>query len=251
MKDRERIPFPNDREMKNQVSGIIEGGLEQQEGFLMSIHTLLKKVGFQHIFRDATEILFTLLISGLTLIGFVILTSTWVSWNDVNLYAAIFTTSPLLYGVFVYFFFIQKQTNPAFDVEMVCKYNVHVLAAVRMLAFSLLTIVLNGIALIALSVQTDIHLLFALLLSFISLFICSSMFLYIQHAPIRKLSPISVMVGWVVLNLALYSIAGAGYEAVILSIPIYVYLIIAVLTGYVYIKQVMKFLQKPKGVPLC
>ncbi|WP_079478720.1 hypothetical protein [Halobacillus salinus] len=249
--ERDRIPYPNQKEMKYQIDRIIEEGLPSKKSSFSSFFTIIKEVGWKHVFRDSAEILFTLITAIMIILGSLTLTSSWIPWNEWNIYAVSFTLSPVSYGVLVYFFFIQKQNHPTFEVEMVCKYDVTTLAALRMFVFSLLAMIMDGFVLILLSLQSDFNVLFALLLCFTSLFICSATFLSIYHLSRQSFQPITVIVGWVVLNVVLYSLAGETYGTLIQTIPYSIYLLITIISAYLYVKQLSKFLHQSRGVAQC
>ncbi|SDJ73907.1 hypothetical protein [Salimicrobium halophilum] len=253
MNDQERIPYPNESEVEKELECITSKGLETTPSFFVSISRIIKEVGMKHIFRDATEMIFILIMAVISLLGFLIVTSSWLTWKEVNMYVISFAGAPFIYGVLVYFFFIRKKQELTFDLEMTCKYNLRTIAAVRMLLFSIISLVVNGAVIFAMTVSFEFHVWFAFLLSVAALFLCSAAFLYIQHLSEHVLPPLVVIGGWIVGNVFLSTVLGSKYEMFLQQIPYYIYLVIAVGAAFFYIQQTVKFLQKTlaRGGHLC
>ena len=253
MNDQERIPYPNDVEVQREVKCITSQGLEATPSFFVSISQIVREVGMKHIFRDATEMLFILIMAVISLLGVFTVTSSWLPWQEVNMYVISFTGAPFVYGVLVYFFFIRKKQEPTFEVEMTCKYNLRTIAAVRMLLFSFISLVVNGVVISVMTVQLEFHVWFAFLLSVAALFLCSTAFLYIQHSSEHVLSPVVVIGGWIVGNVLLAAVLGSKYDLFLQQIPFYIYLVIAVGAAFLYVQQTVRFLHKTnaRGGDLC
>ncbi|SFF97216.1 hypothetical protein SAMN05216353_11665 [Halobacillus alkaliphilus] len=249
----ERIPYPNESELDREVKCITSQGLETTPSFFVSISRIVREVGMKHIFRDATEMLFILIMAVISLLGFLTVTSGWLPWREVNMYVISFTGAPFIYGVLVYFFFIRKKQEPTFEVEMTCKYNLRIIATVRMLLFSFISLMVNGLVIFAMTVPFEFDVWFAFLLSVAALFLCSTAYLYIQHSSEHVWSPVVVIGGWIVGNVFLAGVLGSKYDLFLLQIPFYIYLVIAVGAAFLYLQQTVRFLHKTKagGGHLC
>jgi hypothetical protein len=151
--------------------------------------------------------------------------------------------SPILYFAISLVSFINTKQEGTYEVEMTCKYNIYQLAAFRMLVFSVFCIVFNFSALYLVStLYNQINFLQAFMISITSLFLFSTIFLYIILKVHSKLTTYFVLLGWVVMNLQLSIFSRSIYTVFLKNIPIYVYLALIVTCSYTYINSLKKLI---------
>ena len=126
---------------------------------------------------------------------------------------------------------------------MACKYNVYQVVAFRMLAFSIVSILVNAMAIaIVVTVYEDVQFLRAFTISITALFTFSIIFLY---ALMKKRSTVVVamtVVGWMVGNLILRYVDYQMYSHVLANLPLFVYAIILASSIYIYLKSLNKLI---------
>ncbi|MBK5241852.1 hypothetical protein [Clostridium sp.] len=240
------IDFPDDITIKAQIKTIITKGISPSESFCCYLKNMYKQIGMKFLFHDITEIVFAVLIA-LSILGFIAITSnSFININNINngsIYSFIFMFSPILYLAISLVSFVNTKQKMTYEVEMTCKYNIYQLAAFRMLVFSVFCIVFNFSALYLVStLYNQINLLQAFMISITSLFLFSTIFLYIILKMHSKLTKYFVLFGWVVMNLELSIFSSSIYTIFLKNIPIYVYLALIVTCLCTYINSLKKLI---------
>ncbi|ASS88917.1 hypothetical protein [Aeribacillus pallidus] len=248
--DNEKIPFPSDKEIQQEIQKIIAKGMNKKPSFWQYMFTMYREVGFRNVFRDLTEIAFTIVLTIAVFAMFVLSTAEYFSWTALDVYTFIFCFSPVVYFVIVFFFFICQKQKPAFEVEMTCKYNVYQLAAFRMFMFSIFAMLANGVIIFWLATEFSIHFPFAFLLSVASLFLFAAAFLYVLLYVPTKSGKIALFISWIAANLFLSYMNSYVYQAFLLNVPYFIYIIIGMAAMYIYVHQLKLFFVKTniKGV---
>ncbi|MBN3553912.1 hypothetical protein JYA63_06535 [Fictibacillus nanhaiensis] len=240
-KEKFHIEYPTDSERGKQISYIVSVGLTKPKSFLSYLHEMYQQLGFRYLFRDATEILFTIgLALAVMLYGIFSLKS---SIDTQALYSFIFTLSPICFFALSSLFLVRALTKDTFSVEMTCKYHVFQLAAFRMLIFSLLTMVMNIVLIIVLSfLFQSIHILDALLLSCSSLSIFSVLYLYaLRHAK-GLYATYVMMTSWLIVNVLPAFLSQNMYSMFLSHVPAYVYGIVLIISIVLYVKTLKKLI---------
>ncbi|SFQ40087.1 hypothetical protein [Salibacterium halotolerans] len=249
-KKRQAVPYPDEREMEHEIDTILSKGLHPAPSFGHYLLAMYRQVGFRYIFRDATEIVFSLVLAIIVLAAMGIAAQNYTAFPPDNLYTWIFGWSPALYMVVAYFFFMNKDHHPSYEIEMTCKYNVYQLAAFRMLIFSLAAMMINGVILFFIAGEYQLNFYFAFILSTTSLFLFATLFLYIQLKRNSRFSKLVVMAGWGVINMILSFVSSEMYQNILQHIPFYVYGIMTAggfLLFYKHLKKLTMY-TRAKGV---
>ncbi|MPQ43917.1 hypothetical protein [Clostridium tarantellae] len=157
-----------------------------------------------------------------------------------NIYVFIFTSSPLFYLLANLYTFISIKENKTYEMEMVCKYNIYELSSFRMLVFSILAIIINSIVL--LFMHKNINLLKGLMISITSVFMFSSLFLYVILKIKYSIGKWIVPISWIIFNVLFSNFNLSKYAMILSNIPLYVYGVVCIMLAYVYMKNIEKFI---------
>lgn len=238
--DKFYIDMPSDFEIENQINNIIEHSIKEKESFYSHIKNMYKSIGFKYIFHDISELTFV----GMLMLGIILLiTKNIIRESDLgveNLYAFIFMTSPLIYFTNAVFSYINIKENNTYQVEMVCKYNIFQVAALRMLVFSIVCILVNT-AIIMIIVDRIVFIK-GIMISISSLFLFSTLVLYSLLNIKNIITKYFVVFGWIGFNGILYMSDLNLYNQILSNIPTYVYCIVSIGAVLLYIKNIKKLL---------
>lgn len=239
------IDMPKDFEIKQQINIILDQGLHEKQLFYLYIKEMYENIGIKNLFHDLSELIFigVLLISVLAF-GVIGINRDGEIMLE-QIYTFIFITSPLFYLVTNLFSFINIKENNTYEMEMVCKYNLYQVSSLRMLVFSVISILINSVVLIGL--YNHIDLFRGLMISITSVFLFSSILLYVIVKLNSAITRYIVIGGWVLLNAIFIKMSINEYSMVLQNIPIIVYLGVSLVCIYVYISNI-KILSKYKNV---
>lgn len=237
------IDFPDENTIKAQINTIIAKGVKSPQSFYSYIKNMYNQIGIKNLFHDITEIVFVVLIV-LSILVFIAITSRIsINIDNGNIYSFIFMFSPVLYLAISSVSFLNTKQKGTYEIEMTCKYNIYQLAAFRMLVFSVFCIIFNISALYLVSAfYQQINFLQAFMISVTSLFLFSTLFLYVFFKIHSKLTIYLVLLGWAILNLAVSIFSTEIYNLFLNKIPIYVYLVVTVTCAYAYINSLKKLI---------
>ncbi|NBJ70698.1 MULTISPECIES: hypothetical protein [Clostridia] len=243
------IPYLDEKSLQKEISAIITNGLDPKVAFWSYLATIYKQIGLKFLFKDFIEILFTFLITLVIGSAFILSTIDYIHVRNVNLYTIVFIWSPMTYMVMAYLFFVNQKQKTTYEVEMTCKYNFLQLAAFRMLMFSAISMLMNGLFIYALILQYELNFFYAFLLSSTSLFLFAVLFLYVQFHTRTHVSKIILLIVWLGSNLLASYYSMSFYMNFLKQIPFYVYGIIAIVAIVFYLKSLkgLLFTQKMKG----
>lgn len=242
------IPHPDEYIIQHQIEQIVSSGIKQKTTFPAYLKSMVQQVGIRHLFVDRLEL-------GLILLATIALLSTFLVIQEPiqteRMYAYIFLVSPVLFLSFSIYTYMSKTRNATYEVEMTCKYNVYQVIAFRMLAFSIVSIVVNtfSIACMAL-IYEDIQFIRALMISITALFIFSMLFLYILMKRRSTVIAIATVIAWMLVNIFLRTADNKLYGDVLIQIPLFVYAIVLLGCLYMYMKYVKRLIhfKQPEGV---
>ncbi len=234
--DKFEIDIPDEFEIKNQINIILDKGLQKQESFYSYIKKMYKSIGVKNLFHDSSEMIFIAVLV-ISILGFLYVRTYAIDVNKIEeIYAMIFTVSPLYYLVTNLFSFINLKENNTYEVEMVCKYNVFQLASLRMLVFSVISVFIN--ILFVASLYKHIDILRGIMISITSVFLFSSILLYGVVKVKSKYMRYVVIIGWIFANVLFVNIDLNGYTNILKNVPIVIYGLILVISMYSYIKNI-------------
>jgi hypothetical protein len=240
--DRWTVDYPDESKMKSEIQFIVSNGLVKPKQFHEYLFEMYKQLGFRYLFRDATEVIFTLLFVSFAMVFglFHVIDS---GKDAGELYAYLFTMSPILYMLVASLFLVNLSSRDTFAVEMTCKYHVYQLAAFRMLVFSVLAVLLNiAYILILFMFYQNFNIMEALLISVSSLSVFSTGYLYIIQKVKLRVTTYAVMAGWLFVNAALAYFSTELYAYVLSQIPIYVYITVSLSCLYLYVRRLNYFI---------
>ncbi|WP_421377876.1 hypothetical protein ACOJQI_11565 [Bacillus salacetis] len=241
-KKRNEGPLPDEGFIQEEIKKILSKGMDSKASFWSYLGQMYKQVGFRFIFRDFAEIFFTLVIAIIAGISFLAGASETIFIREVNLYTMIFSWSPITYLMMAYLFFLIQKKKPTYEVEMTCKYNLHQLAAFRMLMFSVISLIMNGVIIFLLMLQAELNFFYAMLLSSSSLFLFSLLFLFVILRARNKFSKIGLFLVWVTGNIVASYFSGEYYLHVLKQIPFYIYALLATVGIVLYVKNLKRLL---------
>lgn len=234
--DKFEIDIPDEFEIKNQINIILDKGIQKQESFYSYIKNMYKSIGVRNLFHDLSEMIFIAVLV-ISILGFLYVRTYAIDVNKIEeIYAMIFTVSPLYYLVTNLFSFINLKENNTYEVEMVCKYNVFQLASLRMLVFSVISVFIN--ILFVASLYKHIDILRGIMISITSVFLFSSILLYGVVKVKSKYMRYVVIIGWIFANVLFVNIDLNGYTNILKNVPIVIYGLILVISMYSYIKNI-------------
>ena len=234
--DKFNIDMPSDLEIKKQVNLILDKGLENKKSFYLYMKEMYKNIGFKNLFHDSSELIFI----GLLFISIVVFVMLSIR-NDYmiskeKIYMFIFIISPLYYLLTNVFSLINVKENNTYDIEMICKYNLYQVAALRMLVFSVISILSSMV--FVLGLYNQINLFRGIMISITSIFLFSALFLYsitkIKYYAARYI----VIVGWIIGNGALLRLSSNQYFEILQSLPLVVYALVTIISAFIYFKNI-------------
>ncbi|MBM7553103.1 hypothetical protein JOC33_002001 [Thalassobacillus pellis] len=249
-KERIDIPYPDEDSIQMEINTIIAKGLNPKASFGSYLAAIYRSVGFRHLFHDWTEILYTLFITLFVLAVTSMSVMEWIPVEKLNIYTFIFIGSPITYFVFAYVFFVNQKQKATYEVEMTCKYNLHQLAAFRMLVFSVLSMLINSVIILSISLHKSLDILHAFLLSSSALFLFALAFLYVQLHMKSFQAKLTVTGMWVLGNILVSIHSVEFYEAFLQQIPFYIYGLIGIVAAGLYIRSLkgLLFAIRMKGL---
>lgn len=251
MKNNEQIPYPSEKEIKKQISLIVDNGLSTKKFTLSDFINFYKQIGFSNLFPNRNEWIFTI-ISLLAILLF-----TWVSVGTQGkltptYFAFLFMMSPFIFISTACFSFYDKKENQTYELEMTTKYTIFQLICLRMLLFSGISIIANTSVSLWLSYLLHIEFLRLWLLSLTGLFLFGTGFFIALRTGqvIRK--TIGYSISWILLNSCLMYFANSLYIKVLGQLPTIVYVCLVGLLMGLFVKMFIRtYLRKQEGIWLC
>jgi len=240
--DKWMVNYPDEQTMNSQIQFIVSNGLAKPKPFHEHLLDMYKQLGFRNLFRDATEIIFTMIMAMAAIVyGLFHLVEGGIEMG--RLYSYLFIMSPILYMVIAVLFFVNLRSRDTFAVEMTCKYHVFQLAAFRMLVFSIVAIMLNVACILTLFMfYQNFNAVEAMLISISSLSVFATFYLYIIQKVKSRAASYATMAGWLLANVALAYANNELYLSVLSQIPMYVYIAVSVGCLMLYVRRLKYFI---------
>lgn len=234
--DKFNIDIPDDLEIKNQINLILDKGIGTRESFYSYLKKMYRDIGFTNLFHDKAEIIFIgILLVSLLIYGVFAIKNDYMITKE-RIYTSIFIASPLYYLMTNIFSFINLKENNTFEIEMVCKYNLYQLSALRMLIFSIISIILSSIFILGL--HNKINTFRGMMISLSSIFLFASLLLYSIVKMKSKIVKFIVVGGWLICNGALLKLSANQYFEFLQTIPIVVYVLVIGVSVCFYMKNI-------------
>lgn len=239
------VEFPDEDTIHTEVEHIIARGLMPKPSLSRSLMDMARQLGLRVLFKDRAEIALITIVGLLIMVLFGYAAGEQVnSASPWSMSVLIFTTSPVLYFTIAVMFFVQLRTKSTYETEMACKYNVHQLAAFRMLIFSLLSLAANMISIMVLAVQIEgFEVARSILMSASSLFIFSALFMYFQLHVKSGWSWLIAGMSWISVSVLLTLGLGPVFEQVLNQVPLLVYGFIAIAGFMLYARHLKQMFQ--------
>lgn len=241
-KEKFQIPIPDERTITREINQIVATGVQRNESFLSFLKSMYQHVGLKHLFSDRSESAFALL-TIITFFVFYIFMPDPAMAKTEELYACIFLFSPVLFIALSIYTYSNKMMNGTYEVEMVCKYHVFQIIAFRMLMFSVITILVNGLTILFIVMTYEyIQFFRAFMISNTGLFLFSIIFLYVLMLRRTTVMAILTIFGWLIGNVLLWVLNNKLYSALLMNIPLFIYGIIIFASIFVYMKFIKKLI---------
>lgn len=230
------IDMPDDLEIKNQINLILDKGLENKKSFYLYMKEMYQSIGFKNLFHDLSELIFIgVLLISIVVFGIISIRNGYMISKE-KIYTFIFIISPLYYLLTNVFSLINVKENNTYDIEMICKYNLYQVSALRMLVFSVISI-LSSMAFV-LGLHNQINLIRGIMISTTSIFLFSALLLYSMTKIKYYAARYIVIVGWIIGNGVLLRLSSNQYFEFLQSIPLVVYALVAIISAFIYIKNI-------------
>ncbi|CAH0118662.1 hypothetical protein PAE9249_01154 [Paenibacillus sp. CECT 9249] len=242
-KEKFRVPMPDERTIQAEIQNIVSAAATRQakESFLEYLQALYRHIGIRHIFSDRSELAFILMIA-FTLLGFAHFGPKPDRAHDV--YSFLFVISPILFLACSIFTYFNKMMHRTYEVEMACKFNVYQATAFRMLAFSVVSVLVNTIGILFIvNGYPEIHFLRAFMISITALFVFSILFLYVMIRRCSVPALLATVAAWIAGNVILRFAGNMLYFDILLGLPLIVYAIVLAISLYCYLRYINKLIR--------
>ncbi len=243
-KEKMHIPMPDDERMEMEIKKIVAQGLRRQPSFWVSLQTIVQQIGFRQLFSDRSEQVYLWMMA--LMVGVIFFVKPDLAVEQVaDVYAFLFLVSPVLFFVFSVYTYANKITNGTYEVEMTCKYDVYQMIAFRMLAFSIVTIVMNA-AMIAgfVALYENVAFLRALVISTTGLFVFSVFFLFVMWKRRSTMTVVVVIGSWLLGNILAKQVNASLYNDMLVHLPLVVYALVLIGAAYMYVQLLKKFMRQ-------
>lgn len=235
-----KMDYPTQIEIDRAVERICDTALPQRESLPRFIRNMNTQLGIKYLFSGIYDVL---ILSGASFILVVSLFFSYIPRADdptATLGAALFTFAPFLYMAVFALTLLKEYTNPGLPVKMTCKYTVYHLIAYRMLLFSLISGAVNTVYVLALCLRLDLPPLYFICLSLSALFIFSVLLLFSLYYARSKWPPLLTSVAWMAVNGVLWLACPGGYGALLLRIPLFVWVPAGIACGIVHLHHIKR-----------
>ncbi|MGL5067912.1 MAG: hypothetical protein ACRC6T_08900 [Sarcina sp.] len=225
----------------SEIEKITEVSVKKRLSFAQSTRAIFKELRMKNVFHDKVELFF------MGLVGtFSIMFSLILIFNNANLeyvYSPIFLISPIFYIVLSLFSFFNAREKGAIDIELTCKYNIHSLTAIRMFIFSIVAVLINTLLIFVMYLcNKDILVVRAVATSITALFLFSAILLFVIARIKKRYAKTGVIVFWIGANIILNMFMFKTYNEFLFKMPIYLHVIITVISIVVYVKSLKKYM---------
>jgi len=225
-RDKLVVPYPDADVVRSEIEAIVSRSMPPRQTFIAYMARMLREVGLRHLFRDWTELVYvsltTIVIVALMLTAYLSSTAPESSM----MYVLLFSVSPVLYLTIAIIFFAGKRDQDTYELEMVCKYTVYQLAALRMTVFGAVAVAVNT-AMIGVCVwmMPELDVVKGWLVTTASLTLFGGGFLALMRYSSSKGMRLVYVGGWLAVNLTLYVWHELFYTAVLERMPLFGYAI--------------------------
>lgn len=250
-KEKENLPFPNDREIDRQVALIVQNAFPAKRYFLKEMHDFKKRVGWMYLMPNRGETLFS---------SIVLITSIFCLWmvttldqsTSTLLYGYVFFTAPLSLFLLTAYAFYEKWEKQTFELEMTLKFTIFQVIAVRMLLFSSISLFINTTAAIGMALSFELDFLRVWLISLTGLFgFASGLLWFVARGNVWRRTVIFTS-SWLAVNSVCLVAAKDAYLLVVFHLPLVLYagLLLILVSFFLYTFK-KAFTRKQEGLWTC
>lgn len=253
-KDFDDNDFINDESfienLDENIEDILDNGLKEKQGFFKFLKLINKELGFKNIFIDKSELIFIGLIFIITIILFGLRFNKSIDGDIDFIYkfkVYNFIVAPIVYFIISSYSFISSKVNGTYELQATCKYNFYNITAIRMFVFSIVSILINmSIVLVMFLTKRNFNFIDTFIISATSLFIFSVLYIFILVYLKKALFKYVSIIVWVLGAIVIFSNINSSFGKIFLDMPLYIHLLITIISIIVYMKNLTK-LMKLKG----
>lgn len=249
--DKWNIPYPDEWEIERHAARIVQSAFPEKKRFLNEVQEFKNQMGWKYLFPNRSEIFFTSLLLMLTIFGLWFMASAKQSISP-SLYGYVFWVSPLSLVLLIAYAFYEKLEKQTLELEMTTKFTVFQVMAVRMLAFSGISLFLNMTGSFIVAMNFEVEFLRIWFISLTGLFGFSSGLLwFVGRGNVLRRS-IIFTAGWAAINGVWLFAMKEAYVRMIFHLPLVVYAgILVILAGFFFYTFKKAFTRKQEGLWTC
>lgn len=247
MKEKFEIHFPSENEIQSEVNQIVSKAMRHRQSFPLALLHLYQQIGLRNLLLHQCHTMGIIASALLTLIALLLLAGRSIHLTE-QLYPYIFLISPILYIALSIHDYWYKRSDGTFELEMSAKYNLYQLTALRMLLFSVFSILGNTFVLTLMSFRfEELHILRAICISTTALFIFAIAFLAVLIKKQTMFSFILVLIIWTGMNITFMLLPNYQYAAFLTKLPTFIYGVVLSISLFVYLQYLKKLVRlKPE-----
>lgn len=250
-KDKWDLPYPDEQEIDRQAAMIVKQAFPDKRYFLKEMQDFKGQMGWMYVLPNRSEIAFSSLVLIVSIFCIWLITTTDKTISPF-LYGYVFLIAPISLILQTAYAFYEKWEKQTFELEMTMKVTIFQLIAVRVLAFSGISLFTNMTATFILVMNFEVEFLRIWLISLTGLFaFASGLLWFIAKGNVWKRS-LTYMAGWVAINSAWLFMMKDSYLRIVFHLPLIVYTgILLVIIGIFIMAFKKAFTRKQEGLWTC
>lgn len=238
------IEYPTDIEIQQALENICDRAIKKPKNILAFIHDMAHNPGIRYIFYgtyDAVLIsLCVFLIAGVFLGNSVINNPS----GEVQIYAAVFSFSPLLFMLLCTLSFWKEKETDLYPLKMTCRYTIHHLLAFRMLTASVLGFVCTTGYVVILCRLIDMEFIHVLAVACASLLLFSIFMVQIILSKESFLSIVILCFAWLLFNGICFAASISIYSFLLRAVPTVIWIAVDILLGVALIRKYRLYVRR-------
>ncbi|MCH4239583.1 MAG: hypothetical protein LKF71_04875 [Oscillospiraceae bacterium] len=240
-----RIPYPSEQTERRQIAEIVQKGMAQRPSLLLMFRQMRQSMGIRVIFHDMADTVFISTFTTLCIFSSMLHYLKDINQSHNDLYAMLFTFSPMLYLLLCLLGLWKERISHTFDLKMTCRYTPYDMMAFRMLIFSCISIFVNMVAVGIFCAQgATAHFWHLFFVTASGLFLFSALLLFSVLHNHGLLAPTATALGWLLANGLVYQELNTGYSNLLQAIPLYLHIVVTILCACVYFAGLSRLFQK-------
>lgn len=219
------VPYPDEEMIRIEIKKITEKGVRKKESFPKFLLGMYKQFGLRMLFVERFQLI--ILFLGLMSLSVLMYQVAGRATVETTLYSFFVFFSPILFFSLSLYSYSYRYIHGTSEVEQACKYSIYQLTAFKLFLFSILSVLMNCLTILLLSVKWEgIEFLHLFMVANTSLFLFSSTSLYILMKFHFSKMGVVISMGWPIGNGLLAMIFSSEYEELVSNLPILVYPIV-------------------------